>query len=181
MVRRIAVAAVAVALFSAPSVVSAQLTCVGITTCTLSPTASLTIPKVVRLAVSAATIPLTTPDFATDSLNGQDEVTTFGGISVRANHPWTINVSSASAAWTYTPAAGASGGARVREDLEVQANCAGAWAALSGTASTIASGALTNGAAAGVCLRTNFPNDYADVRNRPGTYTIALTLTLAAN
>ena len=181
MVRRIAATAVAVALLAVPSIAKAQLTCVGVNTCSLSPTASLTIPKVVRLAVSASTIALNTVDFATDSLNGQDEVTNFGGLNVRANHPWTINVSSASAAWTYTPAAGAAGGARVREDLEVQANCAGAWTALAATAAPIASGALTNGAAAGVCLRTNFPNDYSSVKNRPGTYTLALTLTLAAN
>ncbi|HVH40299.1 MAG TPA: hypothetical protein VM764_09755 [Gemmatimonadaceae bacterium] len=181
MFRRLAVVAVGAALLSAPSVVSAQLTCVGVATCSLTPTASLTIPKVVRLAVSTTSIALNTVDFATDSLDGQDEVTTFGGISVRANHPWTINLSSAAAAWTYTPAAGASGGARVREDLLFQANCAGAWIPLSATAAAVASGALTNGATADVCLSTNFPNDYTNVKNRPGTYSLAMTLTLAAN
>jgi hypothetical protein len=181
MLRRFAVTTAAVVLLAVPSMASAQLTCVGVNSCSLNPTASLTIPKVVRLAVASATIALNTVDFATDSLNGQDEVTNFGGLSVRANHPWTINLSSAAANWTYTPAAGASGGARVREALEFQVNCAGAWTPLSATAAPIASGALTNGATAGVCLRTNFPNDYASVANRPGTYTLAMTLTLAAN
>ncbi len=181
MLRRLVVASAAVVLLATPSIARAQLTCVGVNSCSLNPTASLTIPKVVRLSVSDATIALNTVDFATDSLDGQTAVTNFGGISVRANHPWTINLSSAAANWTYTPAAGASGGARVREALEFQVNCAGGWSALAATASPIASGAVTNGSTANVCLRTNFPNDYADVANRPGTYTLALTLTLAAN
>lgn len=181
MLRRILFVAAAAALVVAPKAAQAQLVCVGINTCNISPSASLTIPKVVRLASTASSITLTTPDFSTDSLNNQDAQTTFAGISVRANHAWTLNVSSAAANWTYTPAAGAAGGARVAADLEFQANCAGAWAGMSGTAAAIASGALTDGTAASVCLRTNFPNDYTSVKNRPGSYTIALTLTLAAN
>lgn len=181
MLRRLAVVTAGAFLMSLPSVASAQIVCVGSITCSLTPTASLTIPKVVRLAVSTASIALATPDFSTDSLNGQATETTFGGISVRANHPWTINMSSAAAGWTYTPALGATGGVRVREDLEFQANCAGPWGALAAIAAPIATGALTNGVAAPVCLRTAFPNDYTSIKNRPGTYTLALTLTLAAN
>lgn len=181
MIRCFAAIAAGAILLAVPSLASAQLNCVGVGSCSLAPTASLTIPKVVRLATSASSLTLATPDFALDSLNGQTPTTSFAGITVRANHPWTINISSAAASWTYTAATGASGGARVREDLEFQANCLGAWAVLSGTAAPIASGALTNGATAGVCLRTDFPNDYASVKNRPGSYTLALTLTLAAN
>ncbi len=181
MLRRLFVVAAGATLLAAPSVAQAQLACVGINSCQLTPNASLTIPKLVRLGVSSASIALTTPDFAVDSLNGQTPVTTFGGISVRANHDWTLNISSAAATWTYTAAPGASGGARLREDLEFQSNCAGAWSALSATAAAISSGTLTNAGAASVCLRTNFPNDYTNVKNRPGTYALALQLTLAAN
>ncbi len=181
MLRRLIVVAAGATLLAVPSVARAQSACVGINSCSLTPNASLTIPKVVRLGLSTAAITLDTPDFSTDSLNGQNTVTTFGGLSVRANHPWTINISSASAAWTYTPAAGAAGGVRAREALEFQNGCAGGFSALSATASPIATGGITNGAAASVCLRTAFPNDYADAANRPGTYTLALTLTLAAN
>ena len=182
MLRRLAVVTAGAFLMSLPSVASAQsVLCVGIGTCSLTPTASLTIPKVVRLAVSSATITLDTPDFSTDSLDGQAPVTNFGGISVRANHPWTINISSADLAWTYTGVSGVTDGARVLADLEFQANCADGWVELSAAAAPIATGALTNGVAASVCLRTAFPNDYTSLKNRPGTYTLALTLTLAAN
>ena len=179
--RAMFVLAAATVLVALPKAADAQLVCVGINSCNLSPSASLTIPKVVRLASTASSITLDTPDFTTDSLNNQNTVTTFNGISVRANHAWTLNISAAAATWTYTPAAGAAGGARDRADLEFQANCAGAFTALSGTAAPIASGALTDGSAASVCFRTNFPNDYTSVKNRPGSYTLALTLTLAAN
>ncbi len=181
MVRRLAKFVAVAALVALPSAAQAQAVCVGINSCSLNPNASLTIPKVVRLALASPAVTLNTPDFSLDSLNNQLTETTFGGLNVRANHPWTLNVSSAAATWTYTPAAGASGGSRLRADLEFQTGCAGAWAAMSATAAAIASGLITNGAAASVCFRTNFPNDYTDVKNRPGTYTLALTLTLAAN
>jgi hypothetical protein len=181
MRRRVLQVFAATAVLALPSLAQAQLVCVGINSCTVSPTASLTIPKLVVLGVTSSTVTLNTPDFATDSLNAQAPSTTFSGISVRANHPWTLTISSAAATWTYTPAAGASGGVRAREDLEFQVNCAGAWADVTGTGQAIASGAITNAASANVCLRTDFPNDYTNVKNRPGTYTLALTLTLAAN
>lgn len=181
MISRLMKFAVVTALVAVPSIAQAQLVCVGAPGCSINPSASLTIPKVVRLASTASAITLTTPVFGTDSLDNQAVATTFGGLNVRANHPWTIAISAAAATWTYTPAAGAAGGSRDRADLEFQTDCAGAWNALSATATTVASGVITNGAAASVCLRTNFPNDYTSVKNRPGTYTLALTLTLAAN
>jgi hypothetical protein len=181
MLRKSLKVAVVAAALIAPMQAQAQLVCVGINSCTVNPTASLTIPKLVVLEVAASSVTLNTPDFSLDSLNNQAPSTTFGGITVRANHAWTLNISAAAASWTYTPATGASGGVRAREDLEFQVNCAGGWTDLSGTGQAIASGALTNGASANVCLRTDFPNDYTNVKNRPGTYTLALTLTLAAN
>jgi hypothetical protein len=183
MLRRFVLSlAAAAAVVSVPAVSQAQTVCVGINSCSLNPTASLTIPKVVRLALSSATVTLDTPDFATDSLNAQEPITTVSGINVRSNHPWTIAISSAATDWTYDPGVtGATGGARVRADLLFQVNCAGGTTAVSGTGQTIASGALTNTTNASVCLSTAFPADYASVKNRPGTYTLALTLTLAAN
>lgn len=181
MVRRLAKLVAVAAIVALPGAAQAQIVCVGINSCSINPNASLTIPKVVRLAAATSAITLNTPDFSTDSLNNQNAETTFGGLSVRANHPWTLNISAASATWTYTAAAGAAGGSRDRADLEFQADCAGGWTALSGTAAPISTGAITDGSAASVCFRTNFPNDYTNVKNRPGTYTLALTLTLAAN
>lgn len=182
MVRRLAKFVAVAALVALPSAVQAQARCVGIGSCTINPSASLTIPQLVVLELASAAITLNTPIFTTDSLNNQLTETTFGGLNVRANHPWTLNVSAAAATWTYTPAGGAVGGARDRADLEFQAGgCGGTWVAMGAGAAAVATGVVTNGAPASVCFRTNFPNDYASVKNRPGTYTLALTLTLAAN
>lgn len=180
MLRRATLMATAAALLALPGAAQAQAVCVGVNTCSINPSASLTIPKVVLLEAASTSITLDTPDFTLDSLNNQVTVTNFGGLNVRSNHDWSLSVSSAAAAWTYTPAAGASGGARVREDLEFQANCGGGWTTLGAGAATIASGAVTNGTAASMCFRTAFPNDYSSVKNRPGSYTLALTLTITA-
>lgn len=180
MLRRATLFAAAAALLALPSASQAQAVCVGINTCTINPNASLTIPKVVLLEVASGSITLATPDFNTDSLNNQAPVTNFGGLVVRSNHDWSLAVSAAAASWTYTPAAGAAGGARDRADLEFQVGCAGGWSAMSGTGQQIASGVATNNGAAQVCFRTAFPNDYESPKNRPGTYSLALTLTITA-
>lgn len=180
MLRRATLLATVTALLALPAATSAQAVCVGINTCSINPNASLTIPKVVLLEAASSAITLSTPDFTTDSLNNQVTVTNFGGLNVRSNHDWNLSVSAASATWTYTPAAGAAGGSRDRADLEFQANCAGGWTAMAAAASTIASGTVTNGTAASLCFRTAFPNDYSSVKNRPGSYTLGLTLTITA-
>jgi hypothetical protein len=161
-----------------PVVSQAQTACVGAPSCSLNPVASLTIPKVVRLAVNADTVVVNTPTWATDSLNNQDVTTTFTGLNVRANHSWTINISAASANWNYV---GSEGGVRARETLLFQPNCTGGFTAVSGTPTLALSGARTNGATPNLCLQTNFPNDYESTANRPGTYNLTLTLTLAAD
>jgi hypothetical protein len=180
MLRRTTLLATAALMLAVPATSSAQAVCVGVNTCSINPNASLTIPKVVLLEAASSAITLLTPDFTTDSLDNQLTVTNFGGLNVRSNHDWSLSVSAAAANWTYTPAAGAAGGSRVRADLEFQANCAGGWTAMAAAASTISSGTVTNGTAASMCFRTTFPNDYSSVKNRPGSYALALTLTITA-
>lgn len=170
------------ALVAAPMVsVQAQSACVGqgAVGCSLVRPASLTIPKLVRLAVAGDSITLNTPDFATDSLNGQTVVTNSAAfVSVRSNTNWVLNVSTAAAAWTYV---GSEGGARTLAQLELEAGCTtNTWAAISSSAQQVANGGLTNGAAAGICVRTVFPNDYTATANRPGVYQLPLTITLTA-
>jgi len=166
------------ALVAIPSLSQAQTTCIGSPSCALSPTVSLTIPKIVRFNISSASITLSTPTWATDSLSGASVTTTFAGLNIKANHAWTINISSAATDWTYT---GTEGGVRARETLEFQPNCTGGFTQVSATPTMVLSGALANGATPNLCLATNFPADYSSTANRPGAYTLAITLTLAAN
>lgn len=178
MSRSIARYLAVLALLAVPAIAQSQTLCLGAPSCSLNPTVSLTIPKVVRLALTGSTITLDTPTWTTDSLAGQSVTTTFTGVSVRANHSWTINISTAAANWTYV---GSEGGVRAASTLEFQPNCAGGFTAISNTPTMVRSGALTNGSAANLCLATVFPADYSSTANRPGTYTLAITLTLAAD
>jgi len=170
------------ALVAVPMVsVQAQGSCVGqgAVGCSLMRNASLTIPKLVLLQVAGDSITLNTPNFATDSLDGQLVVTNSAAfVSVKANTNWVLNVSTAASAWTYI---GSEGGARTLAQLELEAGCTlNAWSAISASATQVASGTLTNGASAGICLRTVFPDDYAATANRPGIYQLPLTITLTA-
>lgn len=170
------------ALVAAPMVsVQAQSACVGqgAVGCSLVRPASLTIPKLVRLGITGASITLNTPDFATDSLNDQEVVTNSAAfVSVRSNTNWVLSVSTLATEWTY---AGSEGGARTLAQLQLESACGlGVWGAISSSAQQVAAGGLTNGASASICVRTVFPSDYTDAANRPGVYTLPLTISLTA-
>lgn len=168
------------AVVAMPALAQAQAACVGqdATGCTLSPNVSLTIPKLVRLAIDADSITLNAPNWATDSLNGQVVTTTYAGVNVRANYAWVLNVSTAAGAWTYN---GTESGVRALATLELETACSSAtWNAISASAQQVASGARTNSAAASICLRTSFPASYDDAANRPGVYQLPIDITLSA-
>jgi hypothetical protein len=168
------------AVVALPAFAQAQSACVGegATGCTLSPDVSLTIPKLVRLAIDADSITLTTPNWATDSLNGQLVTTTYAGVSIRANANWVLNVSTPDAAWTYN---GTESGARALAALELETTCGSTtWNAISGSAQQVSSGSRTDAGSASICLRTSFPASYDDAANRPGVYQLAIDITLAA-
>lgn len=169
------------ALLAAPMVAAeAQSVCVGegSTGCSLTRNASLTVPQLFRLALTADSITLATPDWSTDSLAGQLVTTNAAAVNVRANTAWVLTVSTAAAAWTYV---GLEGGARALSTLELEEGCAsGTWNVISSSAVEVANGARTNGAGANICLRTVFPADYTDAANRPGVYQLPITVTVAA-
>ena len=168
------------ALVAMPVLAQAQAPCVGSGSpgCSINRTASLTIPRLFRLAFNADSITLATPVFTTDSLANQNTPTTVAGILVSANTPWELEVSTGAANFTYS---GGEGGVRAASTLQVEATCgSNIWNAISGTALVAASGSPANNAAGGLCLRTNFPASYASLANRPGLYVLPVVLTLAA-
>jgi hypothetical protein len=178
LVRLVAgLAVVGMPLFSA----QAQDACVGAgdAGCNIVTSASLTIPRLFRLSLTSDSITLATPTFATDSLAGQNIETTVAGLTVSANTDWVLNVSTAATDFTYV---GTEGGARAASMLEVEVVCASnTWSAVTtGGGVDAASGTAVNNAGGSLCLRTNFPADYASTANRPGVYQLPVTLTLAA-
>jgi hypothetical protein len=161
--------------------VQAQDACVGAgdAGCAINTSASLTIPRLFRLSLSTDSITLATPNFATDSLDAQDVEITVAGLTVSANTDWVLNVSTAVTDFTYV---GSEGGARAASLLEVEVVCASnSWSPITtGGGVDAATGVAVNNAAGSLCLRTNFPADYASTANRPGVYQLPVTITLAA-
>jgi hypothetical protein len=168
---------VAVLALLAASPIAAQ-TCTGVTSCTATQTASLTIPSLVSLDLGVGTYTLTQP-VPGDLAAGYKLETAAPNITVRANKAWTLSVMAA--APNFTAAGGL--GVRARGRL-YWANAVGAdlstYTAMTGSAATVDAGAATNGATPQVFYASSYASSYADPSNVPDTYTLALTFTLAA-
>jgi hypothetical protein len=177
MLRRSAMFVAAAALIALPAVAEAQLTCAQQLSCSLQPTATLTIPTIVRMQVPSLAVTLDGSTI-TDISGGAAVVPgAFGDVNVRANAAWNLTLLANSASWTYT---GTAGGARAANTLQYNVN-GGAFAAVSDvTAATLATGAASNGTNVNVQFQATIPSDYSDAANRPGTYELDLTLTLTA-
>lgn len=100
----------------------------------------------------------------------------FGDVNVRANAAWNLTIAANAADWTYT---GSAAGVRAANTLQYSIN-SGAFAAISQTAATVATGAASNGQNVNVQFQATIPADYSDPANRPGSYALGLTLTLTA-
>ncbi len=170
-------ATVAFASMAAFGATSAQAqTCSGTTSCTVNLTASLAIPSLVKLTLSAATQNLTPPVDA-DLVTGyvQEAGPT---ITVKANKAWTLSLSTTNPTnWTYT---GTASGVKPITDLTYSKTAGGAYAAITGSAVQFDSGVATNAGSSTIFFRTLYPNNYGDPRVAPGTYTIAAVFTLSA-
>ncbi len=176
MLRRTAKFVAVAALVALPAMAEAQTVCALQNTCNLQPTATLTIPRLVRMAVPSLAISLDGSSL-TDISGGASVIPgTFGDVNVRANAAWTLTLAANAANWTYT---GTAAGVRAATTLQYSVN-GGAYAGITTTATTIGSGAASNGTNVNVQFQATVPSDYSDPANRPGTYTLAMTFVLTA-
>jgi hypothetical protein len=176
MLRRTATFVAAAALIALPAVAEAQLVCAQQSSCSLQPTATLTIPTIVRMQVPSLAVTLDGSSI-TDISGGAAVVAgPFGDVNVRANAAWNLTIAANAANWTYT---GSAAGVRAANTLQYSIN-SGAFAAISQTAATVATGAASNGQNVNVQFQATIPADYSDPANRPGSYALGLTLTLTA-
>ena len=94
------------ALVALPAVAQAQTVCAQQNTCSLVPTATLTIPRIVRMQVPSLAITLD-GSAITDISGGASVIPgTFGDVNVRANAAWNLTLAANSANWTYVGTAG---------------------------------------------------------------------------
>jgi hypothetical protein len=178
MLRRTVKFVAVVALVALPSMAQAQLSCVGAPSCSLLPTATLTIPTIVRMQVPSLAVTLNGAS-VTDLSGGAAVVPgSYGDVNVRANSGWTLTLAANAANWAYTGAA--LDASRAAGTLQYSVN-SGAFASVSQTAATLAtSTAASNSTNVNVQFQAQIPADYADPANRPGSYALGLTLTLSA-
>ncbi|MDQ6872411.1 MAG: hypothetical protein M3037_10435 [Gemmatimonadota bacterium] len=147
-------------------------------TCNTTNTASVLIPALVKLGMSATTTSLTAPTADQVDLGAtvSDAGPTF---TIKANRSWTLNIKSGNPTnWTYT---GANSGVKPIADLTWANAVAGTYAAI--TASDVVftnGGGATAGTAAAAFFKTNYPAGFTNSANAPGTYSLPVVFTLTA-
>ncbi|MDQ6871034.1 MAG: hypothetical protein M3037_03360 [Gemmatimonadota bacterium] len=146
--------------------------------CNTSNTASVTIPALVKLGMSATTTSLTPPTADQVDLGATiaDAGPTF---TIKANRSWTLNIRSGNATnWTYV---GANSGVKPISDLTWANALAGTYAAITASDVLFTSGASASaGTAASAFFKTNYTAGFTNVANAPGTYSLPVIFTLTA-
>jgi hypothetical protein len=145
-------------------------------TCTVNTSASLVIGDVLSLTLSSTTTALSPPAGA--DYDAGFVANTGPTATVRANRPWRLEISTATATWS---AANTQPGVNARankpaSDLLRATAAGGPFIALSTTPATVASGGATAGTATSFFFRTT----YAWAVDTPGTYALVVTFTLLA-
>lgn len=161
-----------------PALVAAQGSCQvqAWGTCTVGGDAthsiSVTITSVGAVQLAGGTVALPTPDHLayTAGFSGIGSV----AYSIKANDPWTIVISGASAFWTATP--GSARQDKPVSDLQFATSASGPFADLSTGQVTLSSGAATAGSILTLYLRSKLSYALDNV----GDYTLQVTLTITA-
>jgi hypothetical protein len=158
--------------------VDAQLTCTVtvVDVCTVGGTASaaltITISSVARVTMASSAVAMPAPtDSAYNSGFGSPGSVSF---EVRANAGWTLVISSASTLWGFSPPSARSD--KPRSDLQWSLSAGGSYLDVTGTQTTFASGTATNSSVQTLYLRSK----YSWLLDRPGSYTIPVSITLTA-
>ncbi len=149
----------------------AQNTCTS-NPCSLNDTVKVTVNTVLRLTLSQAATPLTSPNEAAYDAGFQLD----GGptVSIKANRAWTVKVSSNAATWTAV-GAGANG-SKASTDLQWATNVGGPYAGVSTAPATF----LTGGAGASSSQGAFYKTLWSYGSDTPGDYSLVVVYTLSA-
>ncbi len=149
----------------------AQTTC-NSNPCSLNDTVKVTVNTVLRLTLSQAATPLTSPNEAAYDAGSQLD----GGptVSVKANRSWTVKLSSNAGTWTAS-GAGANA-AKAASDLQWATAVGGPYTGASTSPATFLSGSGTGNASQAVFYKTLW--SYGS--DTPGDYSLVVVYTLSA-
>ena len=179
MRRFLIVGALAVLLPGSRDEASAQVNCLALSgSCSTSSTGtviSITVARAIALDLSPATTSLVAP--TATHYNAGYAQTSGPTLTVRANTPWSVAISSSTAVWSATNTQ--SEPARVNKpasDLRWATSVGGPFTAMGMTPATLASGNATASTVRTLFFRTS----YSWTLDTPGNYSIQLVLTVTA-
>ena len=149
-------------------------------TCNTTHTASVTVGSLVKLIMSSATTTLTAP-LADDINTGAvipDNGPTF---TIKSNRAWDLKIKAQPAVaglWDYS---GTDAGQKPIADLAWSTVAGSGFAAITAGDVTVTSNAsASNAAAASIFFQTTWVNDFSNVTNAPGLYSLPIVFTLTA-
>ena len=144
-------------------------------TATGSLVVSLTVGRIVELALTATSTALDTPTIA--AYNAGFVASTGPSGTVRANGPWTLAISSSAATWTgvdtQTEAARPD---KPSTDLQWSTTANGTFVGITTTPAPVGTGTATNGTSLSLFYQTR----YAWTLDTPGNYSLQVVFTLTA-
>ena len=150
-------------------------------TCNTTNTASVTVGALVKLGMSSATTPLTSPA-VTDVESGlslDDAGPTF---TVKSNRSWNLKIKSQNATdFTYVGSDPGVTGVKPISDLSWATTSVGPYLAITASDVTFAFGlSATNSTPAAAFFRTSWAGGFSAASNAPGTYSLPIIFTLTA-
>ncbi len=175
---RLTIIGLAAALLLPAAALEAQLTCTinNVANCTVGGTATaainVTIQQATRVTLASSTVTIPQPTDASYNAGfGAPGSVTF---EVRSNAAWRVSISSSSTTWSFSPPSARTD--KPRTDLQWATAPGGPYTDLSAAITSIATGTATNSSVQTLYLRSK----YNWTLDRPGTYSIAVQVTLTA-
>lgn len=157
---------------------AAQLTCTVtvVSSCivggTVGAAINITISSVARVTMASSTVSMPAPtEVSYNTGFGQPGSV---GFEVRANAAWTLVISSGSTTWGFSPPTARTD--KPRSDLQWSLASGGTYTDVTGSQVTFASGSATNSSIQTLYLRSK----YTWILDKPGSYTIPVSITLTA-
>ena len=144
--------------------------------CNIAASAAVTVPKLGRLSVADSSIAFTQPDWDA-FLQNPAATTTVTNVQIDIRSNATYNLTMTPGSWS---SAWAVGDVSYKIGGSVCTDATGATTLATGSNSLITSGGATNGNTQQLCLALTYPGDLSNAKLAPGSYTLPITLTLAA-
>jgi len=167
------VAVLALALLLGRATAARAQTCTG-NPCSVTNTASVTVGTMLRLSLSSATTPLTTPDETSFDNGFQDDLGALTA-TVKANRGWTMSIQSGAASWTASGAGARA--AKPAADLQWSTSGGAPFTALTTSNATL--GTSASGTASTVRI-ISYRTLWDYTLDTPGTYSLDVVFTVTA-